>query len=474
MGDFGKHLYENDFALDIKGDYEDGLAKGIDNKQLTQSLIEYYSEEEDIYYQMMFWVILADIQWQYGKVSEKVRKMALHYLEDENLLDSCLMEAESLKDIRKKELLDVRERLVSGTVGKKKVKVRRLYKCEWNIGDVFEYQLHTDDSGEYNGYYIYFVKCGEETWYPGHICPDVYVYAGVYKEQQQLCDLDGVEFLPAPLMRACDNVNEKFMYRVLLLSTSKRVVPQKYIRFLGNIKIVRNGKEIGSDKPPGNSIKWKGLDEYFIKSWESWKDCFDPGKMIKSETLKFKGRISRDEDYVRFFYSNSDYKTDDDVRRWIYSDGVEKVRLKLFPFLWSFAVIAERTESHDSPKWNGARYHLLYCEAKDLFYGCEERNLSIPTSIKDDIFMDVYDSHHDHIYYCDYSADFGCHSYYDKQNGIYSTGNPDGDGQCIEFAKGQYAVIKDTKLVIVYYLVLLWIHDMRNYSSYAVITQVDL
>ena len=31
MGDFGIHLYENDFALDIKGEYEEGLRNGVSN-----------------------------------------------------------------------------------------------------------------------------------------------------------------------------------------------------------------------------------------------------------------------------------------------------------------------------------------------------------------------------------------------------------------------------------------------------------
>ena len=52
MGDFGIHLYENDFALDIKGDYEEGLAMEIDNVILTQNLINHYSNDNDIYYQI--------------------------------------------------------------------------------------------------------------------------------------------------------------------------------------------------------------------------------------------------------------------------------------------------------------------------------------------------------------------------------------------------------------------------------------
>ena len=451
MGDFGIHLYENDFALDIKGDYEEGLAKEIDNVILTQNLINHYSNDNDIYYQMMFWVILADVQWKYGRLMDKVKKKALYYLDDEELLDNCLIEVESLKEIRKKELLDVRERLVNGTAGKKKVKQLRLYRCEWSIGDVFEYQLHMDASGDYKGYYIYFVKCGEEKWYPGHVCPVVYLYAGVFKEQKNLSDLDGTDYLPLPLMRACDNIETKFNYRILLISTSKRIIPQKYLKYIGNSgKIGIYEEEDSRNISYGRPVRWKKIEDYFIETWKSWKDCFDSGKMIKSEILKFKGRISRDENYVRVFYSNSDYKVDYGVHRYIFSEEIQKKKLRIFPFLWSFSIIVEQIESHDSDKWNGARYRFLYYEAKDMFYGCEERKIRIPKAIKDCIYIDIYDSHYDHLYYCDYSENFLCASFYDKIANIYAVGNPDSQGECIEFTKGQYALINDTKLVAIY------------------------
>lgn len=53
----------------------------------------------------------------------------------------------------------------------------KLYKCPWEIGDVFAYKLEGDTAKERGlyGRYLLIQKVDEAIWYPGHIVPIVYV-----------------------------------------------------------------------------------------------------------------------------------------------------------------------------------------------------------------------------------------------------------------------------------------------------------
>ena len=444
MGDFGIHLYENDFVLDVKESYEEGLRNKVNNVELTRQMIEQYSNEIDDYYQMLFWVVLADIQWINGKLLDNVKEKALDYLNNDDLLDSCLNEIGALKDKRKTELLEIKKRISIPQHNEKTIRNKVLYKCEWSVGDVFEYQFHSADSKEYDGYFIYFVKCDEETWYPGHICPIIYLYAGLYKERKELSELNSIEFLPTPLVRALDKNENKYEYRILLLSTSKRVIPSKHLRYIGHTKIRENIKEkVHSSRRP---LKWKDLELYFVSTWKSWNDCFVNGQMVEEETHKFRGRIPEDEDCVRAFYNGSNYHTDSDVRRWITENITEDDTVRLYPYLWSFSVVMVHCEFHDSDRWNGARYQLLRCEAKDLLFDYEDGIIELPESVKEQVYIDIYTAHHKKVYYCDFFEEFLCKSYYDKKKNIYVVGNPEATGKCIEFAQGQYVIIAGTKI----------------------------
>lgn len=59
----------------------------------------------------------------------------------------------------------------------KKMKAKRLYTCQWKLGDVFAYQLESDMAKEMGlaGRYFLIQKVDERMWYPGHIVPIVSV-----------------------------------------------------------------------------------------------------------------------------------------------------------------------------------------------------------------------------------------------------------------------------------------------------------
>ncbi len=68
MGTWGVKLYENDTALEVKERFDD-LRKGKNVRQITDALIDEYSEElNDEYDAPNFWFALADMQWNLGQL----------------------------------------------------------------------------------------------------------------------------------------------------------------------------------------------------------------------------------------------------------------------------------------------------------------------------------------------------------------------------------------------------------------------
>ncbi|MDE5649368.1 MAG: hypothetical protein K2I33_05645, partial [Oscillospiraceae bacterium] len=77
MGAWGVRLYQNDLAEDIKGQYIDCLREGKTNEEATQSLIlEYQGSFDDIDEGPIFWMVLADQQWQLGRLMPYVKEYA--------------------------------------------------------------------------------------------------------------------------------------------------------------------------------------------------------------------------------------------------------------------------------------------------------------------------------------------------------------------------------------------------------------
>ncbi len=82
MGSWGTAIFSDDVACDVRDSYKAILAKGIDEPESTGQMIRDYEEilrdSED---GPIFWLALASIQWQYGRLGDEVRKKALDIID---------------------------------------------------------------------------------------------------------------------------------------------------------------------------------------------------------------------------------------------------------------------------------------------------------------------------------------------------------------------------------------------------------
>ena len=130
MGAWGANLYQDDVALDVKDEYKDILRRGKTNEEAMQEIIDKYQELlEDAEDRGVFWLALADTQWNLGRLDEQVKEQALEIIE----LGTDLKRWESNEKLynKRKEILEkLKEKLLSPPPEEKRMPKYRTYKCE--------------------------------------------------------------------------------------------------------------------------------------------------------------------------------------------------------------------------------------------------------------------------------------------------------------------------------------------------------
>ena len=301
MGIWGSELYQNDTSLDVKDEFEELYRTGDTVQDITKKMIdEYKSIMGDIDEEPLFWMALADTQWDLGVLMPFVKEKALYWLKkDSGLFDRQSIDV-SAKEKRRNALEALQTKLLSPQPAVKKPVKKRIYKCQWKLGDVFAYKLESSLAKERGLYGQYFLlrKVDEGVWYPGHIVPIVYVKITKDKtlpsNVEEYNQLEYVQtwftkyedrFLPIDMRRPQEDVAEKSkinyqvdeygflpQYRVTLLNTSKKVIPTTLI-YVGNFAdAVPPQKEfVPHAKENIVPVSWKLFDETFeteiIKSY---------------------------------------------------------------------------------------------------------------------------------------------------------------------------------------------------------------
>ena len=177
MGAWGANLYQDDVALDIKDEYKDNLRRGKTNEEAMQEIIDKYQELlEDAEDRGVFWLALADTQWNLGRLDEQVKEQALEIIELGTDLKRWEIN-EKLYNKRKEILEKLKEKLLSPQPEEKRMPKYRTYKCEWKNGDVFAYQLKSEYAKEQGleNRYLIIQKIDEIDWYPCSTIPLVRV-----------------------------------------------------------------------------------------------------------------------------------------------------------------------------------------------------------------------------------------------------------------------------------------------------------
>lgn len=287
MGAWGTSLYANDTTCDVRGDYVDKLKRGKSNEEATNELL---LENQDIIgdfeEEPLFWFALADIQWEYGRLLPEVKEKALFFLEQGREIERWKDAGEKKLNEWLKTLNVLKKKINSPLPEKKKIAKYRFYQCPWKLGDVFAYQFigNYSKEKEFLGNYVIFRKISEDTYWPGHIIPVVQVYKWIGEEVPEMEKVNKMpllvqNFLPETLVYK-PNLERK--YSIKLITTSKKMMPEKNITYLGNLP----GNDLITFQGHDNltdyiSVGWDGkgynnnFEKYVIDRYLAWKNCID-------------------------------------------------------------------------------------------------------------------------------------------------------------------------------------------------------
>lgn len=155
MGAWGTGLYQDDTTCDVKEDYINLLKIGTEPKDAMKEMIENWKDcIEDVEEGPLFWFALTDTQWKYGLLDEKVKKIALQYIEAGTDLERW-KEDKKLYEKREIVLEKLKEKLNSEQPQGKKIPKLHLSKRMFNIGDIILYQIQNEELKEHRWYKKY-------------------------------------------------------------------------------------------------------------------------------------------------------------------------------------------------------------------------------------------------------------------------------------------------------------------------------
>lgn len=294
MGTWGVNLYQDDTALDVKEEYKYKLHMGKTNEEATEEIIEENQDLiEDIEEQSLFWFVLADTQWNLGRLEEYVKNEALKYIELGTDLERWKDDTK-LYEKRRKVLEKLREKLLTPQPEEKKISKYRIYKCEWKIGDVFAYKLKSEyaKQNKLENRYLIIQKVDETAWYPAHIIPMVrikitndgtipktedeinkleYIQTDFCLYEDRFCGFSALKPLKEQTVGMSFSTDEYGLleqYWVSLIITSKKMFENEII-YLGNYQNIAPPKNefIPICKTNCPILPWKELEERVIKMY---------------------------------------------------------------------------------------------------------------------------------------------------------------------------------------------------------------
>ena len=186
MGYWGYGLYDNDYAMDVKDSFESALREGKTPEEITAFLITSYEPKwidesflkehnpitEDDEDNILFWLTLADQAWKWGRLRDDVKEQALLWI---RRCRQILPEEGKTKTVKTLDRLETR--LLSEQPPEKIIRKPRVYKNDWQTGDVYACRMNNEIAEKYgmNGRYVLFQKIAETEDFVGHIVPLVYV-----------------------------------------------------------------------------------------------------------------------------------------------------------------------------------------------------------------------------------------------------------------------------------------------------------
>ena len=143
MGAWGTGLFSDDTACDVRDEYLDLIGDGLSDPEATDRLIKGWKDQViDPDVAPVFWLALADTQWKYGRLENRIRQRAIEVIEGGT--DLARWQADpKLVQRRRVVLSRLKKKLESSQPPKKKIPKRFRDYTDWKVGNVVSYRLQS-------------------------------------------------------------------------------------------------------------------------------------------------------------------------------------------------------------------------------------------------------------------------------------------------------------------------------------------
>src|SRR5262245_43568503 len=104
MGASGAAIFSDDLACDVRATYRDLLADGYSAKEATKRLLDEFEQEfKDYDDGPVLWLALANLQWHYGRLDERVKRKALKLIDSGEALKRWIQRAVYPRDSKRRQ-----------------------------------------------------------------------------------------------------------------------------------------------------------------------------------------------------------------------------------------------------------------------------------------------------------------------------------------------------------------------------------
>lgn len=265
MGTWGTGIYSNDVSDEVRDTYKSLLKDGKTNEEALMKTIEEGKDDiRDTETAFDFWFALADTQSSLGRLHPEVKAKALELIEKGGDVERWLEVGDQKNARKRRKILDkLKDKLNGPQPPEKKIPRRIVFKCPWQIGDVFAYRLENETAEEEGllGRYLIIQKIKDIHWSHGAIMPMAIVRMSRSTDLPTLEEIEDLEIVKVP------EQNRIHISAHVIDSTSVRSIPKKLI-YLGNY--TKNLGEYDSldvkDIGYGYSL-WKTFENDVIRSY---------------------------------------------------------------------------------------------------------------------------------------------------------------------------------------------------------------
>lgn len=277
MGTWNAGLFSNDTTCDIKDTYMKCLEQQLSNQEAYQKTYEKYEELIGTNEEALFWYALADTQWNVGRLMPEVKSIALNQIAQKG--GSELWEENKRTLARWDNTLQkLKDKLTSSMPPEKTIKKPVEFdRNPWNIGDLYAYQFHTDESKEYDlfGKYIVFQKVGNVEWCDNIIFSAIQVFDRVFDAVPTINQINGLRILPLIAPSFPHSIKEyipsfEWYLKATMLYIKKSHYPKKHFTFIENQNLpntIFSGNEF-------TDFYWDkdGMEEWLMDYYVSWQN----------------------------------------------------------------------------------------------------------------------------------------------------------------------------------------------------------